>query len=88
MTKSKPKGLPHFGSLDDLVEFFDTHDLGEYLQQMPEVDFEVNIKKKTHLFALDEGLVNKLMEIARSSQVPSETLINTWLREKILEHTP
>ncbi|MGQ9630092.1 MAG: hypothetical protein ACUVXI_07215 [bacterium] len=43
------KNLPHFGSLDELVEFFDSHDLGEYWDQMPEVDFEVDIK----LSALD-----------------------------------
>src|SRR6266487_6910534 len=83
--RSKPQSLPHFGSLDDLVEFFDTHDLGEYLERMPEVVFDVDLKQKTHRFALDAELSNKLTEIAKEKHIPAETLINTWLREKLLE---
>ena len=39
----------HSASLDELVEFFDTHDLGEHWDQMPEAHFKVNIKTKTHV---------------------------------------
>ena len=84
MAESKLKAIPHFASLDELVGFFDTHDLGEYWEQMPEAHFEVDIKRRTHLFALDEELADKLTEIALSRQVPSGVLINSWLREKIL----
>lgn len=84
MAESKLKHIPHFAALDDLVEFFDTHDLGEYWEQMPEAHFEVDIKRRTHLFALDEELADKLTEIALSRQVPSAMLIDSWLREKIL----
>lgn len=86
MGKNKPKSLPHFKSLDELVEFFDTQDLGEYWNEMPEANFEVNIKRQAHFFAIDTELADKLTEIARSKQTSSEQLINSWLREKILEH--
>lgn len=86
MVESKLKSIPQSASLDELVEFFDTHDLGEYWEQMPEAHFEVDIKKRRHLFALDEELANKLTEIALSRQVPSAVLINSWLREKILSN--
>lgn len=46
MKKSGNKVLPHFTSLDELVNFFDTHDMGEFCEQMPEVDFEVDIRKE------------------------------------------
>jgi len=75
----------HFASLDELVEFFDTHDLGEYWDQMPEAHFEVDIRGRTHLFAIDEELASKLTRIARARQISSEALIHSWLREKILE---
>jgi len=58
-----------FRSLDELVEFFDSHDLGEYWDQMPEVDFEVDIKRKKYLFALDAELASKLTEIAKSRRL-------------------
>ena len=82
MVKSKTKSLPDFGSLDELVEFFDSHDLGEYLDQMPEANFEVDIKRKV-LIALDAELADKLSEIARSRQTSPEALINAWVREKV-----
>lgn len=87
MTKNKSKSLPRFKSLDKLVEFFDTHDLGEYWEEMPEAHFEVDIKRRKHLIAIDAELANKLTEIARSKEISSEKLINSWLREKILEQT-
>ena len=85
MAKSKPKNLPKFDSLDELVDFFDERDLGDYLDKMPEADFDVDVKQRTHLFAIDEDLSIKLTEIAKAKQMPAGTLINTWLREKILE---
>ncbi|MBT9160853.1 MAG: CopG family antitoxin [Dehalococcoidia bacterium] len=83
MAKSKSKVMPHFASLDELVEFFDTHDLGDYWDQMPEVHFEVDIRRRTHLFAIDDELAGKLTQIARVRQIPAQELINSWLREKI-----
>jgi hypothetical protein len=85
MAENKSKNVPRFASLDELVEFFDTHDLGEYWDQMPEAHFEVDIKRKTHLFAIDDELAARVSEIAKSRQIPSQMLVNSWLREKILE---
>lgn len=85
--EGRSENMPHFASLDELVEFFDTHDLGEYWDQMPEAHFEIDIKRKTHLFAIDDELAAKLTEIARSRQVPSQVLIHSWLQEKLLEQT-
>lgn len=32
----------------ELVEFFDTHDMGEYEEALPEAHSEVDIRRKTH----------------------------------------
>jgi hypothetical protein len=85
MAKSKTKSMPKFTSLDKLVEFFETHDMGDYWDEMPEVHFDIDIKRRTHLFALDEDLAERLTTIARAKRIPSKTLINEWLREKVLE---
>ena len=45
MEKSKTKSIPKFGSLNELVAFFETHDMGEYWDQMPEAHFDIDIKK-------------------------------------------
>ncbi len=75
------------GSIEELVEFFETHDMGDALDQMPEVQFDVDLKRKTHFVAVAEDLVGRIAEIARSKQVSSEALINSMLREKIAEGT-
>lgn len=42
--RSKP--FPKFDSLDALVEFVEENDLSEYVEQMPEVNFEINLKRR------------------------------------------
>lgn len=83
MRKSKAKALPKFGSLSKLVRFFDSHDLGDYLDQLPEVGFDINIKSKKHLIAVDKEIIPKLNRMARSRNIPAEQLVNNWLREKL-----
>ncbi len=83
MAKSKSKDLPSSDRLNDLVDFFDTHDMGDYWDQMPEAHFDVNIKRRKHLVAIDGTISAKLTEIAKSKKVSSENLINSWLKEKI-----
>jgi hypothetical protein len=85
MAGNKPHGLPKFHSLDELVEFFETHDMGEYWEHLPEADFDVDLKTKRHLVTLDEEIAEKVTEIAKARHVSSGALINSWLREKISE---
>jgi hypothetical protein len=49
MTESKSQKIPPFTSFDELIEFFDTQDMGDYLDELPEVHFDVDIKVRTHL---------------------------------------
>ncbi len=85
MASSESKSVPQSHSLDELVEFFESSDLGEYLEDLPEAHFDIDIQRRIHIFALDEDLAKRLTAIAREKQMPSKTLINEWLREKILE---
>jgi hypothetical protein len=83
MAENNSGKLSSFTSLDELVEFFDTHDMGDYEEDLPEADFEVDLRKKTHLVAIDEETNNRLTEIAEQEQTPAESLVNSWLKEKI-----
>ncbi|MBD0326685.1 MAG: hypothetical protein ICV68_09650, partial [Pyrinomonadaceae bacterium] len=51
------KTLPKFDSLDELVQFFDSHDMGEYWDQMAEIDFKVDINTSKHLVSIDEEII-------------------------------
>jgi hypothetical protein len=38
-----------------------------------------------HLFALDAEVADKLTEIVKAKRTSPEELVNTWVRERILE---
>jgi len=75
--------LPSFASLDELVACFDRRDMGEYEEALPEAHFDVELRRKTHLVAIDEETNNRLTEIAEQERTPAESLVNSWLKEKI-----
>lgn len=77
------KKLPEFKSLDDLVEFFDSKDLGDFWEDLPEAKFDVDIKSRKHLFTLDDDVAKKLAQIAKNKQISSQSLINQWIKESI-----
>ena len=85
MGKGSDDSLPASGSIDELVEYFETHDMGDDLDDMPEVQFDIDLDRRTHLVAVAEDLVGKIAEMARSRHISSESLIDSMLREKIAE---
>ncbi len=88
-TKSKAKvskhrdPLPeHFKTIEEAAEFWDTHDSADYEEYMKDVEFEVDIKRRTYLISLDSDLYRKVRAIARKKGVPAEKLVNIWIEEK------
>jgi hypothetical protein len=84
MAESKPTP-PKFETLEDLVELFDSHDLGDYWDALPEAHFDVAIKRRKRLVAVEEELAGKVAEIARAQDISTEDLINAWLKEKVAQ---
>ncbi|MCX7045546.1 MAG: CopG family antitoxin [Candidatus Sumerlaeota bacterium] len=72
--------LPEFSSIGEIVEFFDTHDLGE--NNLPEAQFEVDIQKRACLIAVDGALMKKLSRVANAQHISTEALVRMWLEEK------
>ena len=77
--------LPEFDTLADLVEFFDTHDMGEYFDEMPEVSGEVHLKNSRCLVAIDQHLLKQLSRVAKQQHLSTENLVNTWLSERVAQ---
>jgi CopG antitoxin of type II toxin-antitoxin system len=84
MTENKSKSLPKFNSIEEIVNFFDSHDLGEFDSELPEVNFDVDLKKKHYLVAIDEELMLQLLEVAREQKISVEMLVNSWCRDKLI----
>lgn len=85
MPKNKELRLPIPDSAGELVARFDTQDMGDLWAQMPEAEFDIELRRRKHLVVLDDDLAGKLAKIARTRHVSSEFLINSLLREKLAE---
>lgn len=85
MARNEAKSLPQFNSLDELVKSFDGQDWGDYLRHLPKADFEVALKHKVYAIALETELAEQVAALARSQQTSPETLVNAWVREKLLK---
>ena len=57
--------MPKFSSLGELVEFFDTHDLGEYWDSMPKAHLAALLRHRSARF----GGVNCLKTIYASASL-------------------
>lgn len=66
-------------------EYLDTHDIGEELEAMPEVHFEVHLPPHRRFYPLDAQLSERLRDIAGERGVSAEALLNQWVREKAAE---
>lgn len=82
MEENNRDALPQFPSAAALTDFFDTHDMGDYIDALPEAQFEVNIKTRQYLVAVDANIMQQVIAIAKAQQVSAEILINQWLEEQ------
>jgi hypothetical protein len=76
MGKSERKRDPipeHFKSLDDAAAFWDSHDLADYWEQTSEASFEVDLRRRVFLTALEPELAKKLARRAHREGVSTES---------------
>lgn len=85
MKQSNSKKLPQFSSNQEFIEFFESNDMGKYENDLPEAYFDVDIKRKHYLVSVDGYLMKKLLQVAKERQVSVEMLLDTWLKEKLLQ---
>lgn len=88
MAKSEAPREPvpeHFQTIEEAAEFWDTHDLADYWDLTEEVDFEVDLRHRRYLVALEPDLAERLSTEAHKRGVSAETLVNLWLSEKLRE---
>ena len=66
----------------EIGEFWDGHDADDFGGQ-EEVEFAVNIESQSRYYSLDQNLSIKLRNIARSRGITEESLLNSWVQEKV-----
>ncbi|MFH1906976.1 MAG: CopG family antitoxin [Chloroflexota bacterium] len=69
-------------TLEDIAEFWDTHSLADYADQIHEVEFEVRASRRRRV-TLDPGVFGRIETQAHQRGISSETLVNLWLAERL-----
>ena len=88
MAKNKAQRDPipeEFLSLEEAAEFWDTHSLADYEDVQQEVMFDVDVKSAKNYFAVEKDLSERIDQLAYAQGVFPETLVNLWLKEKVLD---
>jgi hypothetical protein len=68
-------------SPEKMGEFWDKHDFTEFDDpNAPDVDFHVAVA-----IPIEPDLLSDIEELARRRGIKVETLVNLWLREKVVE---
>jgi len=87
MKKNKRESLPEeFRSIEEAAKFWDTHSLADYEDLQSDTDFEVGLKSEKNYFAVEKELSADIDKLAHIKGILPETLVNLWLREKILDY--
>ncbi|MBM3144128.1 MAG: hypothetical protein FJ010_03985 [Chloroflexi bacterium] len=67
-------------NLEEMGEFWDTHDFTEYDSDVPDVGFEIMCA-----VPIEVELLNSLEKQANLRGIKVETLVNLWLQQKLVE---
>lgn len=82
----KTNKIPKFKSLAEEADFWDTHDVTDYLSEMTPVSLKVSLgepKEEVLTVRLQSQLKVRLTNIAKDLGVNTSTLARMWLIEKI-----
>lgn len=75
--------IPQTDSIQELAQFWDTHDLTDFVNKLEEVQEPVFQRKKAIAVRLEPQEADAVQHIAQLAGVDSADLIRQWVLEKI-----
>lgn len=72
-------------SLEEIGEFWDTHDLADSWDETKAAEFEIDLQSEITYYAVDNRLSAEIQTFAKQHGVSADTLLNLWLQEKLQE---
>jgi len=92
MKKSKREIDPipeQFTSFEKLANFWETHDLTDYEDQLHEVKFKIAPKPtRQYIVTLSDELNKTMHKVAGREGVSMQTLVNLWVQERLQQYRP
>ena len=84
---SKDSRIPEFETFKEAGDFWDTHSLADFADELEEAK-EIQFTKKSNLVVsldLEKGDMKRLRVLANRKGVKYTDLINLWIKERLRE---
>jgi predicted HicB family RNase H-like nuclease len=75
----------NFSSVEEAINFWDTHDTTDYLDNFETVTIETELQRRHFEIEIDEDLIPILSQKAQQKGMSARELVNHWLKEKLQE---
>ena len=75
--------IPQTDSIHELAQFWDTHDLTDFADELEEIHESVFERKSVVQVHLEPQEAQAIQQIAQSTGIDSADLIHQWIIEKI-----
>jgi hypothetical protein len=73
-----------FATLEAAADFWDKHDLADSWKDTKEVKVDVKVPPTPRYIPLEKEIAKFIAKIARVHHVTPETLVNLWLKERLI----
>ena len=83
--KKRSSTISQSTSYKEIGDYWDTHDATDFLTSGKHVEAVFSIDTEVTYCALDNQLSDRLLVAAKNHGVSSDTLINMWLQDKLLQ---
>jgi len=84
MTEDKTS-ISKAASYQEVGEFWSKRDLADFWGETEPVDFEIEMESERRYYPLERDLSNELNKIARRRGVSTVTMLNLWIKEKLVD---
>ena len=84
-----PSRIPEFSSIEEEAEWWDTHDITDYLDELRPVQLRVSPNfSSVHAVKLDREDWRELTRRASEQGIGPEMLARLWIRERLRQREP
>ena len=73
-----------FSTIEAAAGFWDKHDLADYWKDTKEVKADVKVLPTPRYISLEKEIAKFIAKTARDQHVTPETLVNLWLKERLI----
>ena len=83
MSEERTSSISQAHTLQEIAEFWDTHNLADYDDQTYEVEMTFEPSARRPVVTIEPELMEELRRIAYEHKVSTQTLVNLWLRQRV-----